>query len=38
MNGKIYVIGGRVGSMAVATGSTTDLVEEYDTRPTAGAP
>ena len=31
VNGKIYVIGGRVGSMAVATGSTTDLVEEYDT-------
>ena len=30
VNGKIYVIGGRVGSMAVATGSTTDLVEEYD--------
>ena len=29
--GKVYVIGGRVGSMAVATGSTTDLVEEYDT-------
>ena len=28
--GKIYVIGGRVGSMSVATGSTTDLVEEYD--------
>ena len=28
--GKIYVIGGRVGSMAVVTGSTTDLVEEYD--------
>lgn len=31
VGGKIYVIGGRVGSMAVATGSTTDLVEEYDT-------
>ena len=30
VSGKIYVIGGRVGSMAVATGSTTDLVEEYD--------
>jgi N-acetylneuraminic acid mutarotase len=30
VNGKVYVIGGRVGSMAVATGSTTDLVEEYD--------
>jgi N-acetylneuraminic acid mutarotase len=30
VNGKIYVIGGRVGSMAVTTGSTTDLVEEYD--------
>jgi len=31
LDGKIYVIGGRVGSMAVTTGSTTDLVEEYDT-------
>jgi N-acetylneuraminic acid mutarotase len=31
VNGKIYVIGGRVGSMAVVSGSTTDLVEEYDT-------
>ena len=31
VNGKIYVIGGRVGSMAVTTGSTTDIVEEYDT-------
>jgi len=31
VGGKIYVIGGRVGSMAVITGSTTDLVEEYDT-------
>jgi N-acetylneuraminic acid mutarotase len=30
VGGKIYVIGGRVGSMAVTTGSTTDLVEEYD--------
>ena len=29
--GKIYLIGGRVGSMAVTTGGTTDLVEEYDT-------
>src|SRR5687767_13342820 len=31
VNGKVYVIGGRVGSMAVVSGSTTDLVEEYDT-------
>ena len=31
VNGKIYLIGGRVGSMAVTTGSTTDIVEEYDT-------
>ena len=31
VGGKIYVIGGRVGSMSVASGSTTDLVEEYDT-------
>ena len=31
VNGKIYLIGGRVGSMQVVTGSTTDLVEEYDT-------
>jgi N-acetylneuraminic acid mutarotase len=31
VNGKIYVIGGRVGTMQVVTGSTTDLVEEYDT-------
>jgi N-acetylneuraminic acid mutarotase len=30
VGGKVYVIGGRVGSMSVATGSTTDLVEEYD--------
>ncbi|MBI2186979.1 MAG: hypothetical protein HYU37_07615 [Acidobacteria bacterium] len=30
VNGRIYVIGGRVGSMQVVTGSTTDLVEEYD--------
>jgi N-acetylneuraminic acid mutarotase len=30
VNGKIYLIGGRVGSMQVVTGSTTDLVEEYD--------
>lgn len=28
---KIYAIGGRVGSMTVVNGSTTDLVEEYDT-------
>jgi len=31
VNGKLYAIGGRVGSMAVVSGSTTDLVEEYDT-------
>ena len=31
VGGKIYLIGGRVGSMAVVNGSTTDLVEEYDT-------
>jgi N-acetylneuraminic acid mutarotase len=31
VNGKIYLIGGRVGSMAVTSASTTDLVEEYDT-------
>jgi len=30
VNGRIYVIGGRVGTMQVVTGSTTDLVEEYD--------
>ena len=28
--GKIYLIGGRVGTMAVVSGSTTDIVEEYD--------
>jgi N-acetylneuraminic acid mutarotase len=31
VNGKVFVIGGRVGTMQVVTGSTTDLVEEYDT-------
>lgn len=31
VGGKIYAIGGRVGSMTVVNGSTTDLVEEYDT-------
>ena len=31
VNGRIYVIGGRVGTMQVVSGSTTDLVEEYDT-------
>jgi len=31
VGGKVYVIGGRVASMAVVNGSTTDLVEEYDT-------
>jgi N-acetylneuraminic acid mutarotase len=30
VNGKIYLIGGRLASMSVATGSTTDIVEEYD--------
>jgi N-acetylneuraminic acid mutarotase len=29
-NGRIYLIGGRLASMAVANGSTTDIVEEYD--------
>ena len=29
-NGKIYVIGGRVGSVFMSTGSNTDIVEEYD--------
>jgi len=30
VNGKIYVIGGRIGSAFVSTSSPTDLVEEYD--------
>jgi N-acetylneuraminic acid mutarotase len=30
VNGKIYAIGGRVGAMNVTSGSTTDIVEEYD--------
>ena len=30
VNGKIYLIGGRLGSMAISTGSPTDIVEEYD--------
>jgi len=30
VNGKIYVIGGRVGSVFMSTGSNTDIVEEYD--------
>jgi N-acetylneuraminic acid mutarotase len=30
VNGKIYLIGGRLASMAVSNGSTTDIVEEYD--------
>lgn len=30
VNGKIYVIGGRVGSAFVGTSSPTDIVEEYD--------
>jgi N-acetylneuraminic acid mutarotase len=30
VNGRLYVIGGRVGTMQVVSGSTTDLVEEYD--------
>ena len=30
VNGKIYVIGGRVGSAFMSTGSNTDIVEEYD--------
>jgi len=28
---KIYLIGGRLGSMAISTGTPTDIVEEYDT-------
>ncbi len=30
VNGKIYVIGGRIGSVFMSTGSNTDIVEEYD--------
>jgi N-acetylneuraminic acid mutarotase len=30
VNGRIYLIGGRLASMAVSNGSTTDIVEEYD--------
>jgi len=30
VNGKIYLIGGRVASAFAATGSVTDVVEEYD--------
>ena len=30
VNGKIYVIGGRLGSSVVTTGSNTNVVEEYD--------
>ncbi len=30
VGGKIYVIGGRVGSVFMSTGSNTDIVEEYD--------
>jgi N-acetylneuraminic acid mutarotase len=30
VNGKIYVIGGRIGSVFMSTGSNTDVVEEYD--------
>jgi N-acetylneuraminic acid mutarotase len=30
VNGKIYVIGGRVGAAFVSVSSPTDLVEEYD--------
>jgi N-acetylneuraminic acid mutarotase len=29
-NGKIYLIGGRLGAMSIASGSPTDIVEEYD--------
>lgn len=29
-NGRIYLLGGRLASMAVSNGSTTDIVEEYD--------
>lgn len=30
VNGKIYVIGGRIGSVFMSTASNTDIVEEYD--------
>jgi N-acetylneuraminic acid mutarotase len=30
VNGRIYVIGGRIGSVFMSTGSNTDIVEEYD--------
>ena len=30
VNGKIYVLGGRIGSGFVGTSSPTDIVEEYD--------
>ena len=30
VNGKIYLIGGRVGTAFATTGSVTDIVEEYD--------
>ena len=30
VNGKIYIIGGRVGAAVVTTGSNTNVVEVYD--------
>jgi hypothetical protein len=30
VNGKIYVIGGRVGAAGITTGSNTNVVEEYE--------
>ena len=30
VNGKIYVIGGRLGAAHVTASSNTDVVEEYD--------
>lgn len=30
VNGKIYIIGGRIGSAFITTASNTDIVEEYD--------
>lgn len=30
VSGKIYVIGGRIGSVFMSTASNTDIVEEYD--------
>ncbi|MBI4247780.1 MAG: hypothetical protein HY614_11405, partial [Candidatus Rokubacteria bacterium] len=30
VNGKIYVLGGRIGAAFVGTSSPTDIVEEYD--------